>query len=527
MSEKVHFKHRKKSVRVDPRELGIDFSSGKIKIKNKKKSPGRNTTDAARMLQELREIEDIEDFDADDGVDLQTRPLDYPGEIPDTELPDDDEMDVLSNPIFLKKKKKIIAEKSRKMKTQKSKSKTPSPQPKAYPIRPVVKKKSRVERPPPVFDDGWDSFSDSDNDIPPPPSRAKPKPTSSKQMPASFTDDDDDFMTDDFDDDFDDDPEVIAMQQKRKEEEEKVEQQELLSRLNAIRVNRPDLHVPKFTAKSNLRTMRLEMGRIKHLTHIENTKNTHRQFLTGLCAMAELATQKLLPADYKDSLSGFSAHIKSDIEAYDPVFEQFAETDTGLARYITRSGGSPYRQLLFVFSLQVMGFFLFNYKLGKKNVSTNEIKRNHPEVVAQLQRELEKDNMFEIEQRINMEVDKRIKFYEMQFQMEREKLAKMNQFYMSQQNSLMQQQSPFSVPPQPQHKTSPISEHEDILRILQNQQNSKTVNAPLPTKTVSADLPIGKKNGGKEIKINKYPSPLSAMQQQNILDEQNRKIKQT
>jgi hypothetical protein len=518
MSEKVKFRQRKKTVKAGVRDLGIDFSTGKIKIKNKQNSPAR--TDAEQMLQELREIEDIEDFDdGDDGM-----PSSYPGDIPDAELPDDDEMDILSNPVFLKKKKKIIAENNRKMskpKKSKSRSRTPSP-PKSYPSRPVVRPKKMVEKPPPVLDDGWDSFSDSDNDTLPPP----PKPPKSRAMP-SF-EDEDDYMTDGdgFDDDFEDDSEIAEMEQKRKEEDEKVEHQELLSRLNTMRTNRPDLNIPKFTAKSNLRTMRLEMGRVKHLMHIENTKSTHRQFLMNLCAIAEMASQRFLPAAYKDSMTGFSAHIKSDIEAYDPVFEQFAETDTGLAKYITRSGGSPYRQLLFVFGLQVMGFVLFNYKLGKKNMSTSDIKREHPEIVSELQREVEKENMFEVEQRINIEVEKRIKLYEMQFQMEREKLHKMNQFYMSQHNSFLQQPSSFPTPAPPpsQPKPSPVNEHEDILRILQNQNSTPAVSAPLPPKTVKTELPAGKNKKGEEIKINKFPPPLSSTIQQSMLNEQNKKI---
>lgn len=137
-------------------------------------------------------------------------------------------------------------------------------------------------------------------------------------------------------------------------EAEDAEKRDLISKFNALRKRGIDTS-KRYTMKSSITDMRLEMGKLEHERNVKKIKSRSQRIMsTGLGTFESFQKHnKKVPAMFRGRLNGFSSYVASNFDEYDEALEQLAENWSG---QFIGSTGSPYMDILMVFCWQLMMF---------------------------------------------------------------------------------------------------------------------------------------------------------------------------
>lgn len=151
-----------------------------------------------------------------------------------------------------------------------------------------------------------------------------------------------------------DDDDFFSEFDKNSPEAEEAEKRDLISKFNALRKRGIDTS-KRYTMKSSITDMRLEMGKLEHERNVQKIKSRSQRIMsTGLGTFESFQKHnKKVPAMFRGRLNGFSSYVASNFDEYDEALEQLAENWSGS---FIGSTGSPYMDILMVFCWQLLMF---------------------------------------------------------------------------------------------------------------------------------------------------------------------------
>ncbi len=165
--------------------------------------------------------------------------------------------------------------------------------------------------------------------------------------------------------------------------EEEAERQDLLRRFNILRAR--GVQVKNFTQRSNLKDMKLEMGRLEYEKQAKQSIQLNRRwFLAGSAGVAKL-TNKYGPNKLKGRWQGFDDYVLNSIGDYDNAFERMAEHYGGFVSTLT--GGNPIWEIAVLFTWQffMYGFLTDGAQTARANeeLSSDDIRKRYPNLIQQ------------------------------------------------------------------------------------------------------------------------------------------------
>lgn len=167
---------------------------------------------------------------------------------------------------------------------------------------------------------------------------------------------------------------------------EEAEKQDILARLAAMRARGVKLS-KNYTMRSSLRELQTEMGRIEHEQETaRSVQRLRRWLLAGVSGVQYATNTKYSPKFAKGKLNGFSEFILNSIEDFDPVFERMSERYSGVIGI--GNTGNPMVDLLMLLGSQIVMFLFMQHKAGVKPPTEEELKKQHPEMIRNLARDM-------------------------------------------------------------------------------------------------------------------------------------------
>lgn len=167
---------------------------------------------------------------------------------------------------------------------------------------------------------------------------------------------------------------------------EEAEKQDILARLAAMRARGVKLS-KNYTMRSSLRELQTEMGRIEHEQETaRSVQRLRRWLLAGVSGVQYATNTKYSPKFAKGKLNGFSEFVLNSIEDFDPVFERMSERYSGVIGI--GNSGNPVVDLFMLLGSQIVMFLFMQHKAGVKPPSEDELKKQHPDMIRNLAREM-------------------------------------------------------------------------------------------------------------------------------------------
>lgn len=166
---------------------------------------------------------------------------------------------------------------------------------------------------------------------------------------------------------------------------EEAEKADILNRLNILRQKGISLS-KKFTEKSTLTELRMEIGRLERERQVANAILVQQRGLMVSVAGIEKLVTKFAPVGkFKDSVSGVSKYIHTHLDDYSGAFERLTEHYEGSIGRVLKN---PWAELVAVFARHI---FEYTLNSDKNDMTAEEILQSYPNEIKQIATDMAKD----------------------------------------------------------------------------------------------------------------------------------------
>lgn len=169
-----------------------------------------------------------------------------------------------------------------------------------------------------------------------------------------------------------------------KRESEEAEKNDLLARFHILKQRGVHLS-KKFTDKSSLNEMRMEMGRIEHENNVAKSIQINRRFFMASTSALTKVTDNYAPNMIRGRWHGFDKYVLNSINDYDEPFERLSEHYGGVIGAIT--GGNPLWEIFVLFAYQFVsyGFMSDGGEQAKasEDMTADELKKRFPNLLKE------------------------------------------------------------------------------------------------------------------------------------------------